>query len=160
MLYHDYWLTPVGCPQPFIYLQANQQGITRLSFCVLPTEPPCAHPLIEQCKAQLADYFLTGKSPFTVPIVLSGTPFQQQVWRAVLAIPFGQTRSYQYIARQIHAVNAQRAVGSANSRSPLALIIPCHRVVSSSGHPSGSGSGLLMRTWLLAHEQQMIWQNK
>jgi methylated-DNA-[protein]-cysteine S-methyltransferase len=89
-----------------------------------------------------------------VPLAPEGTPFQQIVWRALLAIPCGETRSYGDIARTIRRPAASRAVGLANGRNPIAIIVPCHRVIGANGTLTGYGGGLPTKQWLLAHEQR------
>lgn len=87
-----------------------------------------------------------------MPLAPDGTPFQQRVWQALLAIPFGVTASYGDLARAIGQPTASRAVGAANGRNPLAIIIPCHRVIGSQGALTGYGGGLTAKRWLLDHE--------
>lgn len=155
-MYSAYLATPANFPLPFIHLQATDQGISGLDFCQQATEQQASHPLIEQCKAELTDYFQQGRQQFTVPLDLVGTHFQKAVWQALLTIPFGQTCSYQAIAWQIAKPNAQRAVGAANGRNPVSLIVPCHRVIGSNGKLVGYGGGLPIKQWLLNHEKQFI----
>jgi len=101
---------------------------------------------------QLAEYFAGTRRVFELPLAPPGTPFQAAVWRAVGRIPFGATRTYGELARALRRPLASRAVGAANGANPLAIIIPCHRVVGSSGSLTGYGGGLEMKRWLLAHE--------
>ena len=103
---------------------------------------------------QLTEYFAGKRRAFDLPLAPDGTPFQQRVWRALLAIPYGQTCSYADIARAIGApLGASRAVGAANGANPIAIVIPCHRVIGASGKLVGYGGGLPTKAWLLAHEQ-------
>lgn len=104
--------------------------------------------------AQLADYFSGARRSFDLPLAPRGTPFQRLVWRAVAAIPFGETRSYGAIARAIGRPAAARAVGAANGANPLPLVIPCHRVVGANGAPVGYGGGLETKLRLLALERR------
>lgn len=101
---------------------------------------------------QLAEYFAGARRAFDLPLAPPGTAFQAQVWRALLKIPFGDTRSYGQLARTIRRPSASRAVGAANGSNPIAIIVPCHRVIGSSGALTGYGGGLDMKRWLLAHE--------
>jgi methylated-DNA-[protein]-cysteine S-methyltransferase len=104
--------------------------------------------------AQYQDYFEGRNASFEFPLDLSeGTPFQQQVWRIVQAIPRGQTKTYQGVAIAIGKPGAARAVGQAMGRNPVPIIIPCHRVVGSSGRPGGFGGGLAMKLYLLELEK-------
>lgn len=104
-------------------------------------------------REQLASYFAGALRDFDLPLNPAGTPFQQSVWHALRGIPFGQTSTYGAIARQVDTPNASRAVGLANGRNPLSIIVPCHRVVGAFGALTGYGGGLARKAWLLAHEQ-------
>ncbi len=101
---------------------------------------------------QLRAYFDHQLTAFELPIAPYGTPFQRRVWQALLAIPYGQTTSYGQLAHLLGDARAGRAVGHANARNPLALIVPCHRVISSSGRLTGYAGGVEQKQWLLAHE--------
>jgi O-6-methylguanine DNA methyltransferase len=101
---------------------------------------------------ELAQYFAGKRREFTFPLDLRGTPFQLQCWRALLAIPYGETRSYADIARAVHKPQAFRAVGMANNRNPIAIIVPCHRVIASDGTLCGYGGGLDVKRRLLELE--------
>ncbi|OZI49272.1 methylated-DNA--[protein]-cysteine S-methyltransferase [Bordetella genomosp. 5] len=121
----------------------------------VPLDAPLAnpaHPVLQQARTQLQAYFAGELRRFDLPLDFAGTAFQQRVWQALLAIPYGQTRSYAEIARQLDAPAAVRAVGAANGRNPLSIIAPCHRVVGSGGALTGFAGGLPAKTWLLRHE--------
>ena len=102
--------------------------------------------------AQLDAYFVGELSSFGVEMNLAGTPFQQSVWSRLREIPYGETISYGEIARRIGNPKASRAVGLANGRNPVAIIVPCHRVIGANGSLTGYGGGLERKTWLLEHE--------
>jgi methylated-DNA-[protein]-cysteine S-methyltransferase len=104
-------------------------------------------------KQQLTAYFAGALTDFTLPLVLQGTPFQQQVWAALQTIPYGATMSYSEVAAQIGQPNASRAVGMANGRNPISIIVPCHRVIGANGRLTGYGGGLERKQWLLNHER-------
>lgn len=106
-------------------------------------------PFIEQFEA----YFAGRLQRFSLPLAARGTPFQQSVWQALCEIPYGETTSYLEIARAIGNPKAMRAVGAANGRNPLSIIVPCHRVIGRSGELIGYGGGLPIKRWLLALEQ-------
>ena len=108
--------------------------------------------VLVRAAAQLAEYFAGTRRVFELPLAPPGTAFQSQVWRALLKIPFGDTRSYGQLARTLRRPSASRAVGAANGSNPIAIIVPCHRVIGSSGALTGYGGGLDMKRWLLAHE--------
>jgi methylated-DNA-[protein]-cysteine S-methyltransferase len=101
---------------------------------------------------QLSEYFAGERRTFTLPLDAAGTPFQRQVWNALLTIPFGETRTYAQIAAQIGRARAVRAVGAANGRNPLGIVAPCHRVIGSSGALTGFAGGLDAKARLLALE--------
>ncbi len=103
-------------------------------------------------REQLAAYFAGELQEFDLTLALAGTAFQRRVWDALREIPFGQTASYGQVARRIGEPNAARAVGLANGRNPIAIVIPCHRVIGSGGALTGYGGGLDRKRWLLAHE--------
>lgn len=119
------------------------------------TENP-DHPVLIEAKRQLAAYFAGERTGFTVPLDFQGSAFQKKVWAALLAIPFGETRSYGEIARQIGHPSASRAVGAANGRNPISIIAPCHRVVGAGGRLTGFAGGLAAKAWLLALEGRAL----
>ncbi len=105
---------------------------------------------------QLKAYFAGERTDFDVNFDLGGSDFQRRVWEALLAIPYGETRSYGDIAKQIGAIGAARAVGLANGRNPVAIIVPCHRVIGASGGLTGYGGGLDKKQTLLQLEQRRM----
>jgi len=102
--------------------------------------------------SQLRAYFAGEKQSFDLPLKLEGTAFQQRVWQALQEIPYGETCSYKDIALRIGAAAAVRAVGLANGRNPISIIVPCHRVIGTNGTLTGYGGGLPRKRWLLQHE--------
>ena len=114
------------------------------------------HPLLLKVKQQLEQYFAGQRQQFNLPLDFQGTDFQQQVWRALLTIPYGETRSYKDIALQIGNEKAVRAVGAANGRNPISIIAPCHRVIGSGGALVGFAGGLDKKQILLSLEQGQI----
>jgi O-6-methylguanine DNA methyltransferase len=113
-------------------------------------EPLC------QALDQLQRYFAGEPVQFSCPLDLRGTPFQVSVWKELFRIPYGQTRTYAEIASAIGAPRAVRAVGAANGANPVAVIVPCHRVIGSNGTLTGYGGGLGMKEWLLTLEGVML----
>jgi methylated-DNA-[protein]-cysteine S-methyltransferase len=101
---------------------------------------------------QLKEYFAGKRRDFDLPLGPRGTEFQQRVWRELVQIPFGETRSYGQLARNLGNPNGSRAVGLANGRNPIAIIVPCHRVIGADGSLTGFGGGLDRKEWLLSHE--------
>jgi methylated-DNA-[protein]-cysteine S-methyltransferase len=111
---------------------------------------------VAKAEHQLKAYFSGALLHFDLPLAARGTPWQQQVWRALLDIPFGETRSYGDIARAVGRPRAARAVGRANNTNPLPVIVPCHRVVGAGGSLVGYGGGLDLKAHLLAHERAVL----
>jgi methylated-DNA-[protein]-cysteine S-methyltransferase len=111
------------------------------------------HPVLLEAERQLSEYFAGTRTTFALKTDVSGTTFQQSVWKALLTIPFGETRTYTEIARQIGRPTAARAVGAANGRNPLSIVAPCHRVVGASGALTGFAGGLEVKAQLLALER-------
>jgi methylated-DNA-[protein]-cysteine S-methyltransferase len=109
-------------------------------------------PLLQQAARQLDEYFAGKRQRFELPLDLQGTPFQRAIWEALLALPFGATASYSEIARRVTKPDAVRAAGTAIGRNPISIIVPCHRVLGSSGKLSGYAGGLERKRYLLTHE--------
>lgn len=115
--------------------------------------PPETPPILRRAAAQLAEYFAGTRPRFDLPLAPIGTEFQRRVWAATSAIPFGATATYGEIARKIGAPNAARAVGGALNRNPLAIVVPCHRVVGSAGRLTGYDGGVDRKAFLLTLER-------
>ncbi|MEG8233552.1 methylated-DNA--[protein]-cysteine S-methyltransferase [Pseudomonas orientalis] len=111
-------------------------------------------PVLVETERQLAEYFAGTRNRFELELDFYGTDFQKQVWQALLTIPFGETRSYSQIARQIGNPSAVRAVGAANGRNPISIIAPCHRVVGASGALTGFAGGIEAKQYLLTLEDR------
>ena len=116
-----------------------------------PVEDP-AHPVLVQTARQLGEYFAGQRQTFSVPLDFHGTTFQQAVWQRLLAIPYGETRSYGQLAAELGKPSAVRAVGAANGRNPISIIAPCHRVIGQNGSLTGFAGGLEVKARLLALE--------
>lgn len=110
--------------------------------------------VIQDCYRQLDEYFKGERKEFTITSIVNGTDFQQTVWNALLDIPYGQTANYRDIAVSINNVKAMRAVGNANGKNKLSIIIPCHRVIGADGSLTGYAGGLWRKEWLLEHERK------
>ena len=111
------------------------------------------HPILLKTEQQLNEYFAGQRKQFSIALDMRGTRFQKNVWDALLAIPFGETRSYGQLAKQLGNPKASRAVGAANGRNPLSIIVPCHRVIGSSGKLTGFAGGLEVKAHLLSLEK-------
>lgn len=110
------------------------------------------HPILLQAERELGEYFAGERTCFSVPLDAVGTDFQKKVWAALLTIPYGETRSYGDLAKQVGNPNASRAVGAANGKNPLSIVAPCHRAIGSNGALTGFASGLETKQYLLSHE--------
>ena len=111
------------------------------------------HPILLDTERELGEYFAGKRKTFSVPLEMRGTSFQKNVWHALLAIPFGETRSYGQLAKQLGNPQAMRAVGAANGRNPISIIVPCHRVIGASGKLTGFAGGLETKAQLLNLEE-------
>ncbi|ASJ52181.1 [Fe-S]-binding protein [Brevibacillus formosus] len=141
----------------YIQFANEQDGLAPLvSWCkktFLGITPTRNDAINEPAKIQLEEYFAGKRKSFDVPTVLYGTPFQKAVWNELSNIPYGETRSYKDIALAIGAAKAVRAIGGANNRNPIPVIIPCHRVIGSNGSLVGYGGGLSIKEYLLSLEE-------
>jgi methylated-DNA-[protein]-cysteine S-methyltransferase len=108
---------------------------------------------LAEARRQLEEYFAGTRTAFDLPLELEGTPFQVMVWSALRDIPFGETISYGELARRVARPGASRAVGAANGRNPISIVIPCHRVIGADGRLTGYGWGHERKAWLLQHER-------
>jgi len=152
--YKAYYESPIGT----IEIISTNTAICSILFCdEKPTqliEQQNLPKVIRDCYDELDQYFQGVRREFTIPYVLNGTSFQQTVWNALLTIPYGQTANYRDIAFAIENHKAIRAVGNANGKNKLSIIVPCHRVIGSDGSLTGYAGGLSRKEWLLQHEQQ------
>jgi methylated-DNA-[protein]-cysteine S-methyltransferase len=129
-----------------VWIRADSEGrLVELSLS--PIEGASEQP---EVRTQLQQYFAGTRKSFELDLAPAGTPFQQRVWTALQTIPHGQTRSYAWLAAQVGSV--ARAVGSANGANPIAIVIPCHRVIGADGSLTGYAGGLEAKRWLLDHE--------
>lgn len=152
MIYQHIFLSPIGP----LTLTATEEALCGLSFTLpLNQESRCC-PLLLQAEEQLCAYFAGQRRAFNLPLTPSGTPFQQAVWQALCRIPYGEVRTYAQIAREIGRPRACRAVGMANHNNPIAIIIPCHRVIGADGSLTGYAGGLEVKRALLALEGNPI----
>lgn len=117
-----------------------------------PMTPGDREPILLETQRQLDEYFAGQRTRFDLELDFNGTPFQKQVWNALLTIPFGETRSYQQLATQVGNPKASRAVGAANGKNPISIVAPCHRVVGASGALTGFAGGLEAKAILLRLE--------
>ncbi|HEY9488511.1 MAG TPA: methylated-DNA--[protein]-cysteine S-methyltransferase [Chryseosolibacter sp.] len=143
-----YYASPVGD----LLITSQQNKITGVLFHSGQRSDSIVTPVIEQCIAELEEYFFRGRKFFDVELEIAGSDFQNKVWNELLAIPYGKTISYLELAMRIGDVNSVRAVGLANGQNPIAIIVPCHRVIGKNGDLIGYGGGVDKKLWLLRHE--------
>ena len=148
MIAYDYVKSPVG----MLEISATESEVCAVRFVSDVTKVVTATRLLDECKLQLLQYFDGTREQFNLPLQLNGTEFQVKVWRALLTIPYGQTVSYADIAMRIGASKAVRAVGGANNKNCLPIIIPCHRVIGKNSSLTGYAGGLAVKQRLLELE--------
>lgn len=141
--------TPIGN----ITIQEKESKISAVSFCEVEGEM-VETPLIKRAYIQLSEYFARKRRVFNLPLLLEGTEFQIKVWKALQKIEYGNTATYKDIAEIIGSPRASRAVGNANNKNKIAIIIPCHRVIGSNGSLTGYAGGLQVKNFLLNLEKQ------
>ena len=144
-----YFESPVGC----VRIKASETALVELEFVDAAGEDALPNAIAQQTAQELMEYFAGARKDFTVPLAPTGTNFQQAVWGQLVAIPFGKTTSYGNLARHMKNEGAIRAIGQANHVNPIAIIIPCHRVIGSDRSLVGYGGGLWRKRWLLEHER-------
>ncbi len=144
---------------PLLRVAAGATGICAIEFDPAPGDE-CqrneANPLLTQAMRELAEYFAGERQRFTLPLEPHGTAFQLRVWKVLESIPYGETRSYTWVARKVGQPKAVRAVGAANGRNPLPIVVPCHRVIGASGELVGYGGGLPLKKLLLDLEARHV----
>ena len=148
----------IDSPLGPLRLVADEGALTGV---YLPSQPapaarPGQAPVLARAAAQLAEYFAGARRDFDVPLAPRGTGFQERVWRELARIPCGETRSYGELARAIGRPSASRAVGAANGKNPISILVPCHRVIGGSGALTGYAGGLAAKRWLLEHEARLL----
>jgi O-6-methylguanine DNA methyltransferase len=143
----------IDSPLGNLKLQASNEALTYCRFTHDKQSQKINSPLLLEVKHQLKKYFRGELAVFNLPITPQGTLFQKSVWQALIKIPYGETRSYRDIAEMIDRPRAMRAVGSANSKNPLCVIVPCHRVILASGKNGGYTGGVDKKVFLLNTEQ-------
>lgn len=152
----DYFL-PAGAERlGLLRIRANDGRVTSVDFVVREESSACPDETTLLVCRQLAEYFDGRRRAFELPLSPRGTDFQRRVWSALVAIPYGETCSYGEVARRLGLAGGQRAVGAANARNPLAIVVPCHRVIGRDGALTGYAGGVERKRWLLAHEAASV----
>jgi methylated-DNA-[protein]-cysteine S-methyltransferase len=146
--------SPVGN----LIIESENNSIIRIGFWKDACSAENLTPAIEQCIQELEEYFLKGRKFFTFNLGFRGTEFQNKVWRELINIPYGTTISYEELAIRLGDTKLMRAVGLANGQNPIAIVVPCHRVIGKNGNLTGYGGGLENKQWLLEHEGALLKQ--
>ncbi|AXU95925.1 MAG TPA: methylated-DNA--[protein]-cysteine S-methyltransferase [Erwinia persicina] len=163
-----FWYKMIDSPVGELKLVATERGLAavmwenddpkRVRF--LPQQEDVHHRTLLEAEKQLREYFTGERQQFDLTLDFIGTEFQRRVWAALVTIPFGETRSYSEIARQVGSPAAVRAVGAANGRNPVSIIAPCHRVIGANGKLTGFAGGLETKAFLLRLEGGQLWQEE
>ena len=155
-IYQHIYHSPLGP----IRIEGTSEAITAVTFLdeePLPVESGVRMPVvIEHCAFLLSEYFAGRLLTFDIPFQIQGTPFQMEVWKHLVDIPFGKTMSYLELSKRYGDRSAIRAVGAANGKNPVAIIIPCHRVIGSKGELTGYAGKIWRKQWLLEHENNVV----
>ncbi|MEW6508136.1 MAG: methylated-DNA--[protein]-cysteine S-methyltransferase [Bacteroidota bacterium] len=153
----DYFFSPIGT----ICLRASEKGLTDVFFIDENAEEQFSkNPIINKCKLQLNEYFDRKRKVFDVELNLHGTSFQKLVWYEVISVQFGNSISYLSLAAKLGNKNKIRAVANANAQNKIALLVPCHRVIGSSGELVGYSGSIWRKKWLLEHEEKIEYNRK
>lgn len=153
MMMHQTFTTYFKSPIGVIKIRATENGITHLDFVERAGKGDTLLPAcLKNCVMQLAEYFSGKRRDFKLSLETKGTDFQKKVWDKLAEIPYGETLSYGEIAARVKNHKASRAVGLANNKNQIAIVIPCHRVIGADGSLTGYAGGLWRKEWLLRHE--------
>jgi methylated-DNA-[protein]-cysteine S-methyltransferase len=161
--YKSYFRSPIG----LLELVVTDKAVVSIEFVpqdstdgsgdgVLYIDTPENHPLLKTCTRQLEEYFNGERREFTLPLQLDGTSFQKGAWEELKKIPYGSVISYGEQARRMGNEKAARAVGGANGKNKIVIVIPCHRVIGKNGSLTGFGAGIDRKQWLLEHEKKNL----
>jgi methylated-DNA-[protein]-cysteine S-methyltransferase len=151
-----YYKTPIGTAK----IVGDENGISAITVAddVVETSAEISE-ILKQCVQQLDEYFNGTRKQFDLKLNPQGTDFQKRVWKELLLVPYGKTRTYLEQSKQLGDIKAIRAVASANGKNPIWIIIPCHRIIGSDGSLTGYAGGIWRKKWLLEHENPSIQQS-
>jgi len=162
------FVSRIPSPVGELTLTASEHALTGVYFPISRHGPPPLVPplhavergtggeVLALAAAQLSEYFTGARTTFDVPLDATGSDFERQVWDLLRAIPYGSTTSYGELARRLGDVKLSRAVGAANGKNPIPIIVPCHRVIGANGDLTGFGGGIETKRWLLEHEGALL----
>lgn len=151
-IFKAYYNSPIG----YIQILGTEHSIISLDFIDEIKNNEKRNDLLNTCITELDEYFNRKRQSFSLNLLLDGTDFQKKVWNALINIPYGKTVSYKDIAKAIGNEKSVRAVGNANNKNKIAIIIPCHRVIGSNGSLIGYAGGLWRKEWLINHEKMFL----
>ena len=156
-IHKAYYSSPIGT----IEITGNEEGIISVYFIDEDVKPdrflkPVRFDVLKDSVTQLDEYFNSTRKQFDLKLNPEGTEFRRKVWDKLVKIPYGKTKSYLDIAKQMGDANANRAVGNANAKNPISIIVPCHRVIGNSGDLVGYSGGMWRKEWLLNHENSVV----
>lgn len=143
-----HFLSPIGT----LEITGDEEGISQVFFLDESPSVQASNPILDECVKQLGEYFENKRTEFDLRLNPEGSDFQKSVWKELQSIPFGKTISYMDMAKRLGDPKVIRAAGTANGRNPIAIIIPCHRVIGTDGSLTGYAGGLRRKQWLLEHE--------
>lgn len=149
-----YYSSPVG----ELLIESEDEKIITLNFLKDSKQEEIHTPVIDLCIEELEEYFFKGRKFFSFEMDLRGTDFQKKVWSELLTIPHGKTISYEEMAIRVGNIKSIRAIGLANGQNPIAIVVPCHRVIGKHGELVGYGGGMENKIWLLQHEGSLLQQ--
>lgn len=144
-----YYSSPIG----MVEIAGNEYGVTSIIFAEGKETSDGIPEVLKNAYNQLDEYFNGKRKVFDFKLSLDGTEFQRKVWSELMNIPYGETLTYKDIANRLGNINAVRAVGNANGKNPISIVVPCHRVIGSSGELTGYAWGLERKAWLIEHEK-------
>ena len=160
MTQHSTFITRIGSPIGTLRLTSDGTALTGVytEAQAMPLDPEAVEDErpFEAARSELDEYFTGVRTNFDLRLALEGTAFQRAVWRALVSIPHGTTLSYSELAERVGRPGAARAVGRANAKNPLSIVVPCHRVIGADGSLTGYAGGLPIKRWLLAHEGAVL----
>ena len=148
--YYGYYNSPIG----ILEIISSEDAILSVMFVDEEKQTDVTNPMLEKAIAQIDEYFKGKRKEFDLKVSFEGTDFQKKVWKELMNIPYGKTLSYKEMAINIDNEKAVRAVGSANSKNIISIIVPCHRVIGANGTLTGYAGGLHRKQWLLEHESK------
>ena len=150
------YMPPIDTGLGYIHIYADNVGVTRIEFSENGNISEKLNDHTELCRRQIEQYFTEGRTEFSVPLHLIGTPFQMKTWQVLMKIPYGETWSYKEQALALGSANYARAVGLANSKNPVSIIVPCHRVIGTNHTLTGYAGGLNRKKTLLMLENNLF----